>query len=281
MILVIQNVLDRRKHCPDSHQARTTMKFVDGTATAGWHAKLVKKNLQVDRTQPDYAPLNKAVSRSDHAQSDLPHGRAPAARSRRCSSAAISTRWNTAPCRRSGDVQSAQRHLLHAFLADPKDYDGGELVMETTAGEQAFKPDIGNMIIYPSTVLHRVQPGDARRARRRRRLVSKPNPRRRTAARSSTTSTSPAAASSTRTARPASSTSSPKPTPTSPACGPTLEPSAPLDFILLMHGHVEAGAPSNHHKKQKQSDPLLRYFGGDPPFLPLLIRYPPLTCSYR
>jgi PKHD-type hydroxylase len=44
------------------------------------------------------------------------------------------------------------------FLSPPGDYDGGELVMESTAGNQAFKPDAGQMIIYPSTTLHRVEP---------------------------------------------------------------------------------------------------------------------------
>jgi PKHD-type hydroxylase len=43
-------------------------------------------------------------------------------------------------------------------LADPASYDGGELVMESTAGAQAYKLKAGQMIIYPSTTLHRVKP---------------------------------------------------------------------------------------------------------------------------
>lgn len=36
------------------------------------------------------------------------------------------------------------------------DYDGGELVIRTGFGEQTFKPDAGDVIIYPSSSLHRV-----------------------------------------------------------------------------------------------------------------------------
>ena len=44
------------------------------------------------------------------------------------------------------------------FLSDPATYTGGELVMETSGGEQAYKLNRGDMIAYPSTTLHRVNP---------------------------------------------------------------------------------------------------------------------------
>lgn len=42
------------------------------------------------------------------------------------------------------------------FLSDPEDYDGGELVIEDTYGTQKVKLSAGNLILYPSTSLHRV-----------------------------------------------------------------------------------------------------------------------------
>jgi PKHD-type hydroxylase len=47
---------------------------------------------------------------------------------------------------------------LTLFLSDPATYEGGELVVETTQGEQAFKLDAGAMVLYPSSTLHRVEP---------------------------------------------------------------------------------------------------------------------------
>ncbi|MBT2322494.1 Fe2+-dependent dioxygenase [Variovorax paradoxus] len=42
------------------------------------------------------------------------------------------------------------------FLADPDEYDGGELVIEDTFGEQRVKLPAGDMVLYPGTSVHRV-----------------------------------------------------------------------------------------------------------------------------
>ena len=44
------------------------------------------------------------------------------------------------------------------FLADPADYDGGELVIDDTYGEQRVKLAAGDMVVYPGTSVHRVEP---------------------------------------------------------------------------------------------------------------------------
>ena len=44
------------------------------------------------------------------------------------------------------------------FLANPDEYDGGELVVEDTYGAQSIKLPAGHMILYPSTSLHHVRP---------------------------------------------------------------------------------------------------------------------------
>lgn len=44
------------------------------------------------------------------------------------------------------------------FLADPESYDGGELVVEDTYGQQAVKLPAGDMVLYPGTSLHHVRP---------------------------------------------------------------------------------------------------------------------------
>ncbi len=44
------------------------------------------------------------------------------------------------------------------FLAAPEEYDGGELLVEDTYGVQRVKLPAGDMVLYPATSLHRVQP---------------------------------------------------------------------------------------------------------------------------
>jgi PKHD-type hydroxylase len=44
------------------------------------------------------------------------------------------------------------------FLADPGDYDGGELVIDDTYGQHEVKLPAGDLVVYPSSSLHRVAP---------------------------------------------------------------------------------------------------------------------------
>ncbi len=44
------------------------------------------------------------------------------------------------------------------FLAEPDEYDGGELVVEDTFRPQRVKLPAGDMLLYPGTSVHRVEP---------------------------------------------------------------------------------------------------------------------------
>ncbi|HNK31595.1 MAG TPA: Fe2+-dependent dioxygenase, partial [Plasticicumulans sp.] len=44
------------------------------------------------------------------------------------------------------------------FLSEPEDYDGGELTIDDTYGTHTVKLPAGDLVIYPSTSLHRVTP---------------------------------------------------------------------------------------------------------------------------
>ncbi|MBU3542971.1 Fe2+-dependent dioxygenase [Polynucleobacter sp. MWH-Loch1C5] len=44
------------------------------------------------------------------------------------------------------------------FLSEPEDYEGGELIIEDTYGSQAIKFAAGDMVLYPSSSVHRVEP---------------------------------------------------------------------------------------------------------------------------
>ena len=57
---------------------------------------------------------------------------------------------------RSGRIRTDLSATL--FLSDPDDYEGGELVVEDTYGAHAVKLPAGDLVLYPSTSLHRVEP---------------------------------------------------------------------------------------------------------------------------
>ena len=55
---------------------------------------------------------------------------------------------NTCPIR--ADV------AVTVFLSDPQQYEGGELVVETSYGEFRYKGDLGDCVVYPASTFHRV-----------------------------------------------------------------------------------------------------------------------------
>ena len=44
------------------------------------------------------------------------------------------------------------------FFSEPEEYEGGELIIADTFGEQKVKLAAGDLVLYPSTSLHRVSP---------------------------------------------------------------------------------------------------------------------------
>jgi len=44
------------------------------------------------------------------------------------------------------------------FLSEPDEYDGGELMVEDTFGEHRVKLPAGDLVLYPGTSVHRVEP---------------------------------------------------------------------------------------------------------------------------
>jgi PKHD-type hydroxylase len=155
MILVIPDILTEND-LKKLTERLAAMKYVDGTTTAGWHAKLVKNNQQIDRQQPDYQPMNKAVT-----EAIMRNGTFRMAARPRHVTPLLFSRYRDS-MEYGTHVDDPHMHNLRSdisftlFLSDPATYDGGELVMETSAGEKPFKLKPGQMIIYPSTTLHRV-----------------------------------------------------------------------------------------------------------------------------
>lgn len=157
MIICIKSVLP-----PDDllavRKAVAKSRFVDGKSTAGWHAKRVKNNQQA---KPDQEGIREAGIRVSSAlgANDLfrlaakPKHISPLLFSRYCDGMSYGSH-----------VDDALMHGMRTdlsftiFLSELDDYTGGELVLDLHHGEQNFKLDAGDMVVYPSTTLHRIEP---------------------------------------------------------------------------------------------------------------------------
>lgn len=136
-----------------------TAEFIDGKATAGWHARLVKNNTQLPQQSPTLATvrdlIDQALQRHSLFQIAVrPKLIRPVTISRYEVGMAYGTHIDNAlmrnPMMRS-DVS------MTLFLSDPETYEGGELVIESSQGEEGFKLAAGAAIVYPSSTLHRVE----------------------------------------------------------------------------------------------------------------------------
>jgi PKHD-type hydroxylase len=65
---------------------------------------------------------------------------------------------NAIRIRRGSDFRIRSDLSATLFLDDPDSYDGGELVIETSFGEQRVKLPAGHLIVYPASSVHRVTP---------------------------------------------------------------------------------------------------------------------------
>ncbi|MES2935963.1 MAG: Fe2+-dependent dioxygenase [Pseudomonadota bacterium] len=137
--------------------------WVDGRVTAGYQGSRVKNNQQLSENSP-----------TSHALGDLIL--ASLERNPLFISAVLPSRVYPPLFNRYEGGQHFGDHIDNAirllpgtgakirtdvsatiFLSEPDEYDGGELLVEDTYGVHSVKLPAGQMIIYPSTSLHRVE----------------------------------------------------------------------------------------------------------------------------
>lgn len=138
--------------------------WVDGKVTAGVQSAQVKANRQLDEDNPLARQLGELILRrlSDNAlfmSAALPKRIYPPLFNRYGGGEAFGFHVDNA-IRGIKGVRERVRTDLSAtlFLADPASYDGGELVIRDTFGEQRVKLPAGHLLLYPGSSLHRVEP---------------------------------------------------------------------------------------------------------------------------
>jgi PKHD-type hydroxylase len=156
MILAIADVLSAAD-IAEVQAGLATATFIDGKATAGWSARLVKSNLQAS-AGPDLERMQALVEARLEAHAVF----------------ALATRPKTILGPLFSRYRPGHAYGTHAddalmagirtdvaftlFLSAPTDCDGGELIIETPAGEEVFKLAAGSLVAYPAGTLHRVAP---------------------------------------------------------------------------------------------------------------------------
>ncbi|HEY9628193.1 MAG TPA: Fe2+-dependent dioxygenase [Coleofasciculaceae cyanobacterium] len=160
MLLCIANVL-KADELDRLHSQLNADDFIDGKATAGWHARLVKHNTQLRSNAPILPKVQSVIEQALKQNplfqmAALPKTLSPILFSRYETGMSYGSHVDNAFM---GDAARMRSDLsLTLFLSEPTAYTGGELVIESTQGEQAFKLDAGSMVLYPSSTLHRVEP---------------------------------------------------------------------------------------------------------------------------
>jgi PKHD-type hydroxylase len=155
MMLCIGEVFDKQEAAAIRSEVED-LNFVDGRATAGWAARLVKDNEQAD------ADDNQQALRTRIAERILQNEIFQMAVRPKVLTPLMISRYK--PGKQYGThVDDALMRGLRTdisftlFLSEPETYEGGALVVESAAGEQEFRLAAGAMIVYPSTALHRVE----------------------------------------------------------------------------------------------------------------------------
>ena len=138
--------------------------WIDGNATSGHQSVLAKKNEQLPE---DSAAAREAGSLVLDALSAAPLFVAaalplkvyPPLFNRYAGGDTFGAHVDSAiRIRRGSDFRVRSDLSATLFLADPDSYDGGELVIEDSFGEQRVKLPAGHMVLYPASSVHRVEP---------------------------------------------------------------------------------------------------------------------------
>jgi len=141
-----------------------TATWQDGLATAGTVARHVKRNAQLDDADPQGVALGEFILRrlAEHPlfiSAALPAKIYPPKFNRYADGGTYGAHVDSAIMQVPGTAVSVRTDLSATlFLAAPEDYDGGELEIEGPFGVQAVKLAAGDMVLYPSSSLHRVTP---------------------------------------------------------------------------------------------------------------------------
>jgi PKHD-type hydroxylase len=163
MIVQVPNVLNAQQiaHC---REVMNRANWVDGRMTAGHQSAQVKDNRQLPENSPEARQLGDmivgALERNPlFITATLPLRVFPPLFNRYEGGESFGAHLDNSirqipgtPLRVRTDISAT------LFLSAPEDYDGGELVIDDIYGVHAVKLPAGDMVVYPASSLHHVNP---------------------------------------------------------------------------------------------------------------------------
>ena len=163
MLLQIPDVLTAEQ-VTHARRLLDAAEWVDGRVTAGRQSAAVKNNEQLRDDHPVARELGDVIlaalqQNPTFVAAALPSRVFPPLFNRYQGGHAFGNHVDNAIRQVAGTPHRIRTDLSATlFLADPQEYDGGELVVEDTYGVHSVKLPAGHMVLYPSSSLHHVRP---------------------------------------------------------------------------------------------------------------------------
>ncbi|APJ43390.1 PKHD-type hydroxylase piuC [Pseudomonas aeruginosa BWHPSA025] len=138
--------------------------WADGKATAGYQSAKAKHNLQLPQDHPLAREIGEAMLQRlwNHPlfmSAALPLKVFPPLFNCYTGGGSFDFHIDNAVRDVHGGRERVRTDLSSTlFFSDPEDYDGGELVIQDTYGLQQVKLPAGDLVLYPGTSLHKVNP---------------------------------------------------------------------------------------------------------------------------
>src|SRR5215471_10506436 len=163
MLIVIPKVLSSTQ-IAECRAALENAEWADGKATAGYLSARVKDNQQIPETHPLARRLGGVIldaldKNQTFIAAALPLKVVPPLFNRYAGGQSYGGHIDGAVRPVAGTPHRVRTDLSATlFLSEPQDYDGGELVIEDRLGDRRIKLAAGDMVLYPGTSVHHVEP---------------------------------------------------------------------------------------------------------------------------
>ncbi len=163
MLTIIENMLSEQE-LQQFKKYLAAAEWLDGKETAGTLSKSVKSNQQLGNNSEQAISLGNHILKTlgGHPlfiSAALPHKIYPPKFNRYLNGGEYGAHIDSAIMHVDNSNVSIRADLSATiFLCEPEEYQGGELEIETNFGSQCIKLNAGDMVLYPSSSLHKVNP---------------------------------------------------------------------------------------------------------------------------